>query len=140
MIIVAGVDESPLAELVTRRGIEEARLRGAELHLVHVFHPPIAYLEVPLDVEGLAGSHREAVWSRLQPSIAGAEPKVVPVDLEGYPPDILVSYSTDVRAGLLVVGTRGRGELAALILGSTSHRALHLARCDVLVVKPARAD
>ena len=30
------------------------------------------------------------------------------------------------------------GELAALILGSTSHRAIHLAECDVLVVKATR--
>jgi nucleotide-binding universal stress UspA family protein len=58
------------------------------------------------------------------------------VDLEGYPPDTLVAYADEVGASLLVVGTRGRGELASLILGSTSHRAIHLSRCDVLVVKP----
>jgi nucleotide-binding universal stress UspA family protein len=58
------------------------------------------------------------------------------VDLDGYPPDTLVAYADDAAASLLVVGTRGRGELASLILGSTSHRALHLAKCDVLVVKP----
>ena len=46
-----------------------------------------------------------------------------------------MAYAKDARASLLVVGTRGRGELGALILGSTSHRAIHLASCDVLVVK-----
>jgi nucleotide-binding universal stress UspA family protein len=61
---------------------------------------------------------------------------VTKVDLDGYPPDTLSSYATEVEAELLVLGTRGRGELASLILGSTSHRALHLATCDVLVVKP----
>jgi nucleotide-binding universal stress UspA family protein len=48
----------------------------------------------------------------------------------------LVDYTKNVTAKRLIIGTRGRGEVAALVLGSTSHRALHLARCDVLVVKP----
>jgi nucleotide-binding universal stress UspA family protein len=59
------------------------------------------------------------------------------VDLDGYPPDALVGYAEEVAASLLVVGTRGRGEIAALFLGSTSHRAIHLAKCDVLVVRPS---
>lgn len=139
MVIVAGVDDSPLAEVVARGAVEEAVRRGAELHLVHVFHPPIAYLEVPLDIEAMARSHRQAVWAPLQPVVSDPRVRVVPVDLEGYPPDTLVSYAEEVGADLLVVGTRGRGELAALILGSTSHRAVHLAKCDVLVVKPARS-
>jgi nucleotide-binding universal stress UspA family protein len=41
-----------------------------------------------------------------------------------------------VNASVLVMGTRGRGEFASLILGSTSHRAIQLATCDVLIVKP----
>ena len=51
-----------------------------------------------------------------------------------------MAYVKNVRAGLLVVGTRGRGELASMVLGSTSHRAIHLAPCDVLVVKPPQAE
>jgi nucleotide-binding universal stress UspA family protein len=57
------------------------------------------------------------------------------VDLTGYPADALVEYAEGVGADMIVIGSRGRGELAALFLGSTSHRILHLAHCDVLVVK-----
>ncbi|HSM45966.1 MAG TPA: universal stress protein, partial [Acidimicrobiia bacterium] len=80
-------------------------------------------------------TQRAAVWSALQQTIERAEVEVSRVDLEGYPPDTLVDYASDVDASLLVVGTRGRGELASLILGSTSHRAIQLSACDVLVVK-----
>jgi nucleotide-binding universal stress UspA family protein len=96
------------------------------------------YMEVPIDMGEMAESERKAVWSQLEPALSGAGVPVTRVDLEGYPPDVLVAYATDVDASVLAVGTRGRGDLASLILGSTSHRAIQLATCDVLVVKPDR--
>lgn len=138
MVIVVGVDESEHAVAVLDRAVEEARRWGARLHVVHVFQAPVVpYLGTPVDIPAIAEAEREAVWESLGPHL---HPKGVPVtrvDLEGYPPDTLVEYAHGQNAQMLVLGTRGRGELAALILGSTSHRALHLARCDVLVVKPA---
>jgi len=75
------------------------------------------------------------VWAAAAGELDVDDLEVERVDLEGYPPDVLVDYASQVDAELLVLGTRGRGEIASLILGSTSHRAIHLATCDVLVVK-----
>lgn len=136
MAVVVGVDSSETSVRVLEKAMEEAELRGSELHVVHVFNPPVAYLEVPIDVELIRDAERAAVWGLLEATIDGAGGTVSRVDLDGYPPDTLVGYADNVGATLLVVGTRGRGELASLILGSTSHRALHLSKCDVLVVKP----
>ncbi len=136
MAVVVGVDSSESSVRVLEKAIEEAVLRDAELHVVHVFNPPVAYLEVPIDVEVIRKAEVTAVWGMLDETIEGAGATVSRVDLEGYPPDTLVAYAESVGATLLVLGTRGRGELASLILGSTSHRALHLSKCDVLVVKP----
>jgi nucleotide-binding universal stress UspA family protein len=136
MVVVAGVDSSAHAVKVLGRAVEEARRRQAELHLVHVFNPPMISMEVPIDMAELAEADHKVVWSQLEPSLSGAGVPVTRVDLEGYPPDVLVAYATDVDASVLVVGTRGRGDFASLILGSTSHRAIQLATCDVLVVKP----
>jgi len=138
MVVVAGVDSSAHAVKVLGRALDEARRREAELHVVHVFNPPMLYMEVPIDMGEMAESERKAVWSQLEPALSGAGVPVTRVDLEGYPPDVLVAYATDVDASVLAVGTRGRGDLASLILGSTSHRAIQLATCDVLVVKPDR--
>ena len=138
MVVVVGVDESPLATEVLGRAIEEAAWRDAELHVVNVFHLPFTYVDIPVDFVAIAEGHRSAVWGPLERQISAAKVGISRVDLEGYPPDSLVAYANDLGASLLVVGTRGRGELGALILGSTSHRAIHLAACDVLIVKPAR--
>ena len=140
MVVVVGVDTSDHAISVVKTAIAEARRRDAVLHVVHVFHPPvIPYLGAPVDLRVMAEAEREAVWNHINPHLARIDIDVEQVNLEGYPPDSLVDYVVSVEADLLVVGSRGRGELAALILGSTSHRAVHLAPCDVLVVKPAHA-
>ena len=138
MVVVVGVDESPQAKQVLGRAIEEAAWRGAELHVVNVFHLPFTYVDIQVDFVAIAEGHQDAVWGPLEGQISEAKVDISRVDLEGYPPDSLVSYANDLGASLLVVGTRGRGELGALILGSTSHRAIHLATCDVLIVKSAK--
>jgi nucleotide-binding universal stress UspA family protein len=135
MVVVVGVDESPVASEVLDTAIQEAAWRGAQLHVVNVFHLPFTYVEIPVDFVAIAEGHRNAVWGPLERSLTEAKVDIVRVDLEGYPPDSLVTYANDVEASLLVLGTRGRGQLGALILGSTSHRAIHLSACDVLVVK-----
>ena len=139
MPVVVGVDGSPVSNEAVRRAIAIAKATDEEVHLVHVFHPPITpYLGAPFDMSGIANAEREEVWASVNQTGAPSS-MVTRVDLEGYPPDVLVDYVKNVGADLLVVGTRGRGEFAALILGSTSHRAIHLAPGDVLGVKPSHA-
>jgi nucleotide-binding universal stress UspA family protein len=144
MIIVAGVDDSDHARRVLMRAIEEAKALDADLHVVHVVQSPIYFrlpmdVAAPLDVAAIEAAERKAVWGSLDSILGDAEVPVNTVDLAGYPPDILSDYATENQAALLVIGTRGRGEFASFVLGSTSHRALHLAKCDVLVVKPLEA-
>lgn len=46
-----------------------------------------------------------------------------------------VLAKASAKAGLLVVGARGRGDLASLLLGSTSRAVLHRANCPVTIVR-----
>jgi nucleotide-binding universal stress UspA family protein len=135
MIVVAGVDASEAAQHVVETAVEQARWRGAELHLAHAAYVPVVYSDVPIDLSEFVESEREAVWNVVRPLTEGLDIPFELVDLDGYPPDALVGHANDVNAALLVLGTRGRGELASLILGSTAHRAIQLSRCDVLVAK-----
>jgi nucleotide-binding universal stress UspA family protein len=137
MTVVAGVDDSPVSKQVVAQAMEQARWRGTDLHLVHVAYAPILYTDAPIDWSEVMNAQRDAVWAQLEDDLAGSDVPIQKVDLDGYPPDMLVEYAKGADAELLVVGTRGRGELTSLILGSTSHRAIHLAESDVLVVKAA---
>ena len=44
------------------------------------------------------------------------------------------------RAQLVVVGSRGHGELARMMLGSVSNALVHKADCPVAIVRPAAAE
>jgi len=135
MPVVVGVDGSPVSRLLVAKGLEQARWRKTPLHVVHIFHLPMVYTEAAINWSEVAEAQRSAVWDAVAKDLEVEDVKIERVDLDGYPPDVLVDYASQVDAELLVVGTRGRGEMASLILGSTSHRAIHLASCDVLVVK-----
>lgn len=140
MTVVAGIDDAPVSELVVKRGIEQARWMDTDLRVVFVSYMPMVYTEAAVNWDEVLRIQRESVWSGVNEAIDEADVEVERVDLDGYPPDTLVGYATDVDASLLVVGTRGRGDLASLILGSTSHRAIHLAECDVLIVKSPKTE
>jgi len=143
MNIVVGVDGSPSAGATLRAALEEAGLRQATLHIVHVVYVP------PMAVNGMtfipgnliestyqfAETVKASVWERVRALLQGSEVKWIQVDRAGYPPDEIVDYAKSIEAGLVVVGSRGFGDLKSLLLGSTSHRVSHLAPCDVLIVK-----
>ena len=63
---------------------------------------------------------------------AGVE--VTPILCEGHPVDVLLGEAG--KADLLVVGTRGLGELKGLLLGSVSQQVAHQATCPVVIVPP----
>ncbi len=136
MIVVVGVDGSPVSVEVLEKAAEQARWRDAELDIVHVSQMPIVYSEVPIDLTGIAESERAVVWEQLEPTFSAIDVPTKRIDLKGYPPDLLPDYAHKVGADLVVVGTRGRGNFASLILGSTSHRTIQVSGCDVLVVNP----
>lgn len=139
MIIVVGVDDSDQSLIAARKALRLAGMLDAELHAVFVTHVPAAMLAVLAGVPAAASEFTEAqratVWSRVGPLLDAAPVPVRRIDLEGYPADALVEYAQESGAGLIVVGSRGRGDLASLVLGSTSHRVVNQASCDVLIAK-----
>jgi nucleotide-binding universal stress UspA family protein len=138
--VVVGVDGSPLSARAAHEAFDEASRRGAPLTVLHAWSRPGGF-DIP-DSElhwdrVIADSHDEALRMTAE-QLAGLRedhPDVAVTQrvVEGRPGHVLADSSAG--ATLLVVGSRGRGGFASLVLGSVSHYALHRAHCPVLVVR-----
>ena len=53
----------------------------------------------------------------------------------GYAAREIVNDAQEVDADVIVMGSRGRGDIAGLLLGSTAHKVIHLSDRPVLVVR-----
>jgi nucleotide-binding universal stress UspA family protein len=139
--VVVGVDGSePGSSDVLEFAFEEASWRHVGLTALHAWQEP--YYDLPgkgapilkvVQVEQFQAEHRR--W--LSELVAGWQEKYPDVDVRRdvigmNPAAALVAASTG--AELVVVGSRGRGGLRSLLLGSVSHALLHHAHCPVAVV------
>jgi len=146
-VIVVGVDTTETSSDAIRWAADEARLRGATLRAVHawVYVPPQspadaafsgAFPEDPVDLMRLEREAAEGALTAAVATIAGDVP-VEPLLVEDSARNALVDASEN--ADLVVVGSHGRGGIAAAVLGSVSRHVAQHAHCPVVIVRP-RAD
>lgn len=138
---VVGVDGSEQGLDAVRWGARAAVLSGRELVLVHAWVWPL--MGVDLDpVDGVHGSGLRAAADRVlaeaQAAATATDPAVrVRTRLvTGGPGKVLLEESRD--AAVLVVGHRGLGGFASLMLGSVGVHVSVGARCPVVVVRGER--
>jgi nucleotide-binding universal stress UspA family protein len=139
--VVVGIDGSPTSEAALAFAFEAADLRGVPLVAVHTWtdyqieSTMVAVLEgdaIDADEHRLL-AERLAGWSEKFPDVP-----VQRLVTRYRPARTLIGQSQ--HAQLVVVGSRGRGGFAGLMLGSVSHALLHHAACPVAVVRPATAQ
>ncbi|MFW0109347.1 universal stress protein [Rothia sp. P13129] len=134
--IVVGSDGSAQARVAMLKAAEEAQRRGVKLTLVNALAPytgALNWVPAAVDFEAMyreiAQLQRKAAqWLRRYFPRLEIEFKLV----DGSPVQVLLEAGED--AGMVVVGTRGRGGLVGMILGSTSHGVLHHAKRPVMIV------
>lgn len=133
--VVVGVDGSPTARRALAWALEEARLRGAPLSVVSAWHQPEAaafpYATVALD----PAIFEQAATTVLDEALAGCDltgVDVTRVVSPGTPAGVILAAASD--ADLVVVGSRGRGGLTGVLLGSVADQVTHHAACPVVVI------
>jgi len=138
--IVVGVDGSECARMALEVAGREAELRGARLRVVCAWEVPVSVgLAVASQsvIDGFRESAEEIVQRGIE-EVGRRHPSVEceGMALEGQAAEILLSHARD--ASLIVVGNRGRGGFASLLLGSVSQQVVHHAPCPVLVIRGPR--
>jgi nucleotide-binding universal stress UspA family protein len=148
--IVCGVDGSADSRAAVKVAAQFADRLGSTLilaHIVELAHVPHA-AAYPLG--GFAGrmttadetESEEKAAARLLEGVAAdggladAERRVT----IGHPAERLADLADEEGADLIVVGSRGRGALKAVFLGSVSHNLIGVARCPVLIVPPGVSE
>nr|XP_043634406.1 universal stress protein YxiE [Erigeron canadensis] len=60
--------------------------------------------------------------------------------IRGNPKEIIVEAAEQMNVDLLVVGSRGLGQIKRAFLGSVSDYCVHHAKCPVLIVRPPKSS
>lgn len=140
-LVVVGYDGSPAARHALAWAADEAARTGRDLRVLHALgHARWGADAVPQGVTAGPGAAAAAQrWVTEALAVVGREAPEVHATgevVEGSAPGALVRASAD--ASLVVVGSRGRGGFASLLLGSTSTGVALHAHCPVVVVKDDR--
>jgi nucleotide-binding universal stress UspA family protein len=141
--IVVGVDGSEHASQALRWALSEARLRGCPVLAVHAWESPYMptadYGAAPflIPVETI----EENAERTLAEALVAVASETSGVELErriveGSAARVLTELAQ--MEDLVVVGSRGRGGFAGLLLGSTSQQCAQHARCPVVIVRHSR--
>ncbi len=143
-LVVVGVDGAEDSELALEEAFSAAHLRGAQLLVIHTWRHLVssgrgAAGSLSPDPLGLGTDRTDDLRAVVAPFRTRFPLVEVTEQLvEGIAARVLVESAA--KAALLVVGTRGRGPITGLLLGSVGQHVVAHARCPVLVARPRESS
>jgi nucleotide-binding universal stress UspA family protein len=132
--ILLATDGSKDAELASRTAADLAQSTSSELHVLYVGEAANPYVEEV----GLAGDDRQArtVLDAEAEKVRAVGGTVAQAHLRmGKAGHEIVALAEEIGAGLIVIGSRGRGGIRRALMGSVSDSVVRHAHCPVLVVR-----
>lgn len=136
--IVVAVDGSKPAQCAAQHALELANATGSELHVVHVgllshwVHPDTLSTQQYQRLEEEAQRRLDAEVREIEAAggtVAASYLRMGRVDGE------VIRLAEELDAGLIVVGNRGMGALARILLGTDADSIVRHAPCPVFVVR-----
>ena len=131
--IVVGVDGSDASLDAIRWALRQARLTGSALETVTSWSFPSQIAELAAEDIDWNGRARSLLDDALTEVDAEGDVPITRTTNQGHPAQVLIDASKD--ADLLVVGSRGHGGFAGMMLGSVSVHVSAHAECPVVVVR-----
>ena len=134
--VVAGVDDSPTVAAVLAFAFETASVHDADLHVVHACPGPWDWRrgvretvsDPELSAQAVRLDERLAIFRARYPQV-----KVTADVIPEHPAAALDRAAAG--AGLVVVGSRGRGPVRGVLLGSVSRHLLHRCSASIAIVR-----
>jgi nucleotide-binding universal stress UspA family protein len=138
--ITVGIDGSPHSARALEWAVNEAATRHCPVTVLTVHPVPMSGwtgnpITLPRDPEDAEDAYHaaEEMTQKIVSQLGDAKPASVTVRaVTGYPAEELIDASRD--ADLVVVGSRGAGGFARLLIGSVSSQVMHHAHCPVVMV------
>jgi nucleotide-binding universal stress UspA family protein len=145
--ILVATDGSPEAALAAQTAAQIADETGSELHIVYVHPrrlpvhpgnypgPEVAEHWLQREQELLERDAQRLLDAQVE-EIGSAGSSVAQTHLRiGKPAEEIVALGEELEAGLIVVGSRGRGGIRRALMGSVCDSVVRHAHCPVLVVR-----
>lgn len=138
--VIVGIDGSTASLRAARWAAREARAWDVPLHVIHAWSVPMVEWPVPggvsfPDAQPFRSASQEVLdqtVAALEDELGADRPEIEASSLEGQPAHRLIEAAVGGRS--LVLGTRGQGGFAGLLLGSVVAACLHHARTPVVAV------
>ena len=143
--ILVATDGSAAASRAVDMAADLASKYQAELTVLHVMRK----MQVPPDLFRAAQAENVAVERAgvlrhiadriLENAMAQVKPKRVPKaqskSVEGDPAVAIIAQARQLGVDLIILGTRGLGEVEGMLLGSVSRKVSNLADANIMIVK-----
>jgi nucleotide-binding universal stress UspA family protein len=136
--ILVAIDGSEPAARGARLAADIAIRFGARMTLLYVVPrlllPPDVYGLTVEEVEREHRAHADRILQGALSALGGAGVEIDSQVLTGPPAETLAAAAAAPDVNLVVVGSRGQGAVARVLLGSVSDRLVHLCPKPILVV------
>jgi nucleotide-binding universal stress UspA family protein len=134
--LLVAVDHSKVTEHVLNAARDLASLSHGEVWVLHLREREVMPRAGLIETE--TGDEAKAQVDAAVEEFTKAGVKahgVVRNTIYGYAAREIVEDAKNLDVSVIIMGSRGRGDLAGLVLGSTAHKVIHLADRPVLVVR-----
>ena len=135
--ILVAVDHSEMSDRAVRAARDLAVLSKGEVWVLHLREREMGAKTGVLRIDETTEDANAQVAASVE-VLAEAGVKAhgeIRNTIFGYAAREIINDAIEVDADVIVMGSRGRGDLAGLLLGSTAHKVIHLSDRPVLVVR-----
>ncbi len=135
--ILVAVDQSPVSDRAVLAARDLALLSKGEVWVLHLREFGLGGKAGPLPPHETPGEADAEVAASVEIlTQAGVKAHgMVKNTVTGHAAREIVADAIELDCGVIVMGSRGRGDLAGLVIGSTAHKVIHLADRPVLIVR-----